>query len=290
LLVNQQRITLKIFLSLYAILVLLVLALLGFNEWSIRGEAIAHAEDKSRALANLASEHMLRMVEISDVALRNAVEYFALRDVEQTASIWADWHNLAQLEGSSIAGEVSQVRYMLVTGSDGRVRLDSHRFPAPLQFLKGSDFFEVQAAIANQRTAGSLFMGVPLLEESGTELYLPLSRRIGRPETGTFGGIVVAAIKPEISNRFFESLGAGRNGILVLIHEDGTILSTNPFRGDLFGHTLGNPRLLEEIRRPGEPRAPAPVRLASECCFDQQERIIRFPHRGLGRSGLLKSA
>ena len=86
---------------------------------------------ESRALANLASEHMLRMVEISDVALRNAVEYFALRDVEQTASIWADWHNLAQLEGSSIAGEVSQVRYMLVTGPEGRVRLNSAPLPSP---------------------------------------------------------------------------------------------------------------------------------------------------------------
>ena len=79
--------------------------------------SIVQAQDKARALANLAAEHMLRMVEINDIALRNAIKYFSLRDVDQSGGIWADWHNLAHLEGSGIAGEVSQVRYMLIIGS-----------------------------------------------------------------------------------------------------------------------------------------------------------------------------
>ena len=64
------------------------------------------------------------------------------------------------------------------------------------------------------------------MEEGGTELYLPISRRIGRPDTGAFSGVVAAAIRPEISNRFFESLGAGQQGILFLMHANGTILSS----------------------------------------------------------------
>ena len=117
---NQQRVTPTIFLSLYAGLVLLVAGLLGFNEWKTREDTIVQAQDKSRALANLAAEHMLRMVEINDIAFRNAIKYFSLRDVEQSGGIWADWHNLAHLEGSGIAGEVSQVRYMLIIGSRRR--------------------------------------------------------------------------------------------------------------------------------------------------------------------------
>jgi len=98
LLVNQQRVTPTIFLSLYAGLVLLVAGLLGFNELKTREDIVVQAQDKSRALANLATEHMLRMVEINDIALRNAIKYFALRDVEQSGGIWQDWHNLAHLK------------------------------------------------------------------------------------------------------------------------------------------------------------------------------------------------
>jgi hypothetical protein len=76
LLVNQQRVTPTIFLSLYAGLVLLVAGLLGFNEMTTREDTIVQAREKSRALANLAAEHMLRMVEINDIALRNAIKYF----------------------------------------------------------------------------------------------------------------------------------------------------------------------------------------------------------------------
>ena len=153
---------------------------------------------------------------------------------------------------------------MLIIGTDGIVRLHSHRFPAAPQSVKGADFFEVQAAIPKLRTAGPLFVGEPVTEEGGTELYLPISRRIGRPDTGAFSGVVAAAIRPEISNRFFESLGAGREGILFLMHANGTILSSNPFRGDLVGHKLANPRLLQEILRrdePGARRCPAGVRM-----------------------------
>ena len=109
--------------SLYAGLVLLVAGLLGFTEWKTREDIVAQAQDKARALANLAAEHMLRMVEINDIALRNAIKYFSLRDVDQSGGIWADWHNLANLEGSGISGEVSQVSYMLIIGADGVVRL-----------------------------------------------------------------------------------------------------------------------------------------------------------------------
>jgi hypothetical protein len=274
LLVNQQRITPTIFLSLYAGLVLLVAGLLCFNEWKTREDIIVQAQDKLRALANLATEHMLRMVEINDIALRNAIKYFSLRDVEQSGGIWADWHNLAHLESSGIAGEVSQVRYMLIIAADGVVRLHSHRFPAAPQTVKGTDFFDVQAAIPKLRTAGPLFIGEPLVEEGGTELYLPISRRIGRPDSGAFSGVVAAAIRPEISNRFFESLGAGQQGILFLMHANGTILSSNPFHSDLVGHKLANPKLLQEIRRQGEPGGTAVARLADECCFDQHSRII----------------
>jgi PAS domain S-box-containing protein len=274
LLVNQQRVTPTIFLSLYAGLVLLVAGLLGFNEMTTREDTIVQAREKSRALANLAAEHMLRMVEINDIALRNAIKYFSLRDVQQSGGIWQDWHNLAHLEGSGIAGEVSQVRYMLIIGSDGVVRLHSHRFPAAPQSVKGADYFEVQAATPKLRTAGPLFVGEPVMEEGGTEPYLPISRRIGRPDTGAFSGVVAAAIRPEISNKFFESLGAGPEGILFLMHANGTILASNPFRSDLVGHKLDNPRLLKEIQRRDEPGTPTGTRLATECCFDQHSRII----------------
>jgi PAS domain S-box-containing protein len=274
LLVSQQRITPTIFVSLYAGLVLLVAVLLGVNEWKAHDATIAQAQDKSRALANLATEHMLRMVETNDTALRNAIQYFMDRDVDQVGADRADWQNLAYLEGSGIAGEASQVRYMLIIGTDGIVRLHSHRFPAAAQSVKGMDFFEVQAAIPKLQVAGPLFVGDPMTAADGTALYLPVSRRIGRPDNGEFNGVVAAAIKPQISNRFFESLDAGPEGILLLMHEDGTILSSNPHRSDLDGHKLPNPRLLQEILQPNKSSTRIRTRLASECCFDQHKRII----------------
>ena len=113
------------------------------------------------------------MVEINDIALRNAIKYFSLRNVDQSGGIWADWHNLAHLEGSGIAGEVSQVRYMLIIGADGIVRLHSHRFPAVPQSVKGLDYFDVQAAIPKLRNAGPLFVGEPLMEDGELNSIFP---------------------------------------------------------------------------------------------------------------------
>ena len=178
---------------------------------------------------------MLRMVEINDIALRNAIEYFALRDVDQSGSIWADWHNLAHLEGSGIAGEVSQVRYMLITGSDGASAWTRTVSRQCRRASRASDFFDVQAAITKLRTAGPLFVGEPLLEEGGTELYLPISRRIGRPETGAFGGSGRGRDPAGNFEQVLRVAGRRPERHPVLMHANGTILSINPFRGDLFG-------------------------------------------------------
>ena len=74
---TQQRVTPTIFLRIYALLLIVVVAMLGYNEWTTRSDALMQAAEKSRALANLATEHTLRMFEINDIALRSAVESLA---------------------------------------------------------------------------------------------------------------------------------------------------------------------------------------------------------------------
>ena len=222
----QQRVTPTIFLRIYALLLLVVVAMLGYNEWTTRSDALTQATEKSRALVNLATEHTLRMFEINDIALRSAVEHFSELDITGIGHSWANWDYLATLEASSIGSELAQIRHMLIIDPAGVVRIHSRRFPLEPIDNSRNDFFQ-----AHKDTSGpSLFVGTPAVDVAGEEIFFSMSRRISRPRDGAFAGVAAAAVKPDISQRFFDSMAAGPNGILFLMHENGTIITSHPFQ------------------------------------------------------------
>lgn len=270
---TQQRVTPTIFIRIYALLLFVVVAMLGYNEWTTRNDALAQAAEKSRALVNLATEHTLRMFEINDIALRSAVEHFSELNISEIGDSWSDWDYLATLEASSIGSELSQIRHMLIIDPAGSVRIHSRRYPVePIDDSK-SDFFQ-----AHKDTSGpSLFVGPPAMDGVAGDIYFSMSRRISRPRDGAFAGVAAAAVKPDISRRFFDSMATGPNSILLLMHENGTIITSHPFRENLIGRKLPDDTLLRTILS-SQPQIPASVSV--KCCFDDQSRIIAYQRIG----------
>ena len=270
---TQQRVTPTIFLRIYVLLLFVVVAMLGYNEWTTRSDALTQAAEKSRALVNLATEHTLRMFEINDIALRSAVEHFSELDITRLGDSWSDWDYLATLEASSIGSELAQIRHMLIVDRNGIVRIHSRRYPVEPMDSSRNDFFQ-----AHKDTSGpSLFVGAPSMDGGETDLYFSMSRRISRPRDGAFAGVAAAAVKPDISRRFFDSMSAGAHGILFLMHENGTIITSHPFRENLIGRKLPDGSLLNTIRN-SQPQLPASVDV--KCCFDDQERVLAYQRVG----------
>jgi PAS domain S-box-containing protein len=271
--VTQQRVTPTIFLRIYALLLLAVLAMLGYNEWTTRSDALTQAAEKSRALVNLATEHTLRMFEINDIALRSAVEHFSELDISSMGRSWANWDYLATLEASSIGSELAQIRHMLIIDPTGTIRIHSRRFPFEPVDGSRNDFFQV-----HKETSGpSLFVGAPAVDVAAEDVYFSMSRRISSPRDGSFAGVAAAAVKPDISRRFFDSMAAGPNGMLFLMHENGTIITSHPYRENLIGRNLPAGTLLETIRS-SKPQGPMSVGV--KCCFDDKERIVAYQRIG----------
>ncbi len=98
---------------------------------------------------------------------------------------------------------------------------------------------------------GLHFGGVVTTRYSGTPVIV-VSRRFDRPD-GSFGGAVVAALKPDFFQAFYDSLATGHDGVAAMLLDDGTMLVRHPEAPELIGANFRNMPLFTDYL----PKAPA---------------------------------
>ena len=85
----------------------------------------------------------------------------------------------------------------------------------------------------------SVRIGAPIVSRSNGRWVIPLSRRLEKPD-GSFAGVVVASIDVGYFRRFYERLDVGRNGGLLLVLGDGTVVLRKPYKEDRIGSSIAS--------------------------------------------------
>ena len=128
---------------------------------------------------------------------------------------------------------VLQVSYTDAGGTMVQSSIDD----APSVNVADREHFRVHV----DRTVNGLYISRPVFGRASGKWSIQMTRRIDKPD-GSFGGIAVASVDPEYFKRFYSDLSLGKDGVVMLVGEDGGIrarsLETDLATADISGSPL----------------------------------------------------
>jgi signal transduction histidine kinase len=229
------------------------LGALAFIEFDRRTTLVV-ARDTGENLARIFAEQAARSFDGFDRVLRNLANALA-------TDPWADLRTIARASDLLSDGLV----VLTYADADGTVRARLGGGPIGGLSLRERAHFQ---ALAGGETG--LYVDRPYLTRSDHRWVIVAGRRVERQ--GRFAGVVVASIDPRYFQRFFETLNAGQDGIVLLGRDDGVILAGTAMTDAMYEAKIGAP----DIARLARERSAGVVERASE--VDQMHRLVAYRH------------
>ena len=170
---------------------------------SIRREAERDAHNIATAVA----EQSDRAIDSVDQMLRT-LAYLVQRDGNR--------FKLADMvsRGLLVNDLVLQVSYTDPTGTMAQSSISD----APTVNVADREHFRVHA----DHKVNGLFISRPVFGRASGKWSIQMTRRIDKPD-GSFGGIAVASVDPDYFKRFYSDLSLGKDGVVMLVGEDGGV-------------------------------------------------------------------
>ncbi len=136
----------------------------------------------------------------------------------------------------------SQFVSFAVIDSDGTMIASSSGPTLPGQFADREYFIYHRT-----HDDDALHINDPVQRRSANGWIIPATRRFNRPD-GSFGGVAVAAINPQYFQNIYDRLELGRNSVVFLVKQDGTLLVRRPFIESNVGRNLAQGRIFTELK------------------------------------------
>ncbi|MBP2295635.1 sensor histidine kinase [Azospirillum rugosum] len=194
-----------------AVAIVLTLGLSGLFAWRDREASIRHARDTAGNVSLLVAEHAARLVETSDLVLRQAVALAG----PPGAPLPDDRAAFDRL--TALARSAPYVVSIWLVDGDGKAVLTTRQFPTP--DLNAADRDYVQTL----RSEGGLFIG-PVENSRFTQEPLILLARPLEAAAGQFRGAAVVSVSPRYIRDIYKSFGLDYARSITLRKADGTIL------------------------------------------------------------------
>ena len=210
-----------------------ICGIVGQMLYESRGELTSHAGTETRNIAEAIAQDVGRNMELLDLSLQ------ALRDGVGDPRVMAldpPLRRAVLFDRAVTARDLGTVFYL---DDEAKIVVESGAEPARSRRFGNSDFFHVHVHDADR----GLFISRPFLSPFDDDWSIALSRRVGRPD-GSFAGVVVAIIKLAYFEKLFGRIELGRNGIMALMRDDGTLLMRRPLDERDIGRVL-DPALLK---------------------------------------------
>lgn len=212
---------------------MLIAALLYFSMYSEYRRTEQQGFDTATNIATLTAEYTASIFDTADQGLAG----IAGRIVPERLDDPAYALSAHEILGNALTASPSVFAYFII-GRDGISRLSS-RAPAipPVDFSGQAVYRELRS-----NPQGGLYISDPLRGLTGTargrwimHMGLPLFGR-----DGAFAGVVAAAISVDALREVYSLVRVGPNSILSLIHHDGHLIVTSPYREELVGLDISN--------------------------------------------------
>jgi diguanylate cyclase (GGDEF)-like protein len=196
-----------------------MLALGSVMLFDLRTDAWRKSEQASDNLILALSRDIARNITLYDHSIQNAIG--ALGEPELA-------HADPKIRQMALFGGASSAEYlgsMMVTDAKGNNIADSLSLtPKPLNFA-----FREHFRVHQRRSDVGLFISRPFEGRLAEEPIIALARRVNNPD-GSFGGIVVGAMRLAYFHHLFDNLDVGPKGSVTLLRADGRVIMRRPFR------------------------------------------------------------
>lgn len=215
----------------YAIRVLVLFCVLlvaaqAWSAWSARQSRLAeHAAATSNMAAALASqaESTIRIVDTVLAGMVERVEHDGMAPPE-AERLRAQMRHMAL--------QVKELHGLFIYGADGRSLATSLDGPAAGNNAD-REYFQHHL---NDRSRNT-YIGKPIRSRSSGVWVLPVSRRLDHPD-GSFAGVVLGTIRIAYFAELYENFDVGKDGVVLLLRDDGTLIYRRPFHERLVGTDL----------------------------------------------------
>jgi diguanylate cyclase (GGDEF)-like protein/PAS domain S-box-containing protein len=248
---------------LAVVLALGIGALFGQAIWAMRSHALRHAESTGANLAYALQQTIGTLLRNLDTSLQGLVQ-----DLEnpQVMALAPDLRNRLLFDYSLHAKELSAV---LVLDAQGQRLFDSAGLPPDEVDFSDRDYFRAFQSGGRQ----GLFIGTPLQTRVTGRDCLPVSRAWFRKD-GSFGGVVVGAVRLDYFHALFAAVELGPKSSLNLYHTTGALVARLPQRDDDAGRNIAGSSNLARIT--SSPRGT----FTSRAVIDGVERLYTFQQVG----------
>jgi signal transduction histidine kinase/ActR/RegA family two-component response regulator len=241
---NRMKLAVVAF-TLVALAALIVLRVADLWWW--RSELLDAGDRRAGNLTMILSAYVRGTLAASDASLRQlTIEAQRIGGAQAPAAVWAPIVGAAQaalpgITSVSIVDAAGIIRHSTQPRIIGQSRRDEY-------------VFHQLATDSSQ----ALVVSTPIFSFTDPkQLLIPLGRRLNQPD-GSFDGIVATAFSPSALRSFFQTVNAGREGVVWVLHPDGLVLFREPSTTNPIGERVpDNPIVRAASRAPtGSLRGP----------------------------------
>ncbi len=217
--------------QLLALLLIGCLSLAALTFWHILDTHRHHSAQAQLNAANLSST-LLNQAELAIVRARTILFGFS----ERLLNDGINERSLQRLQNVARGqvGEYAEIHDLFVLDQHGR-RLISARQTEQSADHSDREYFRQHRA----HTDTAIHIGLPLLDESGSRWFIPVSRRVV-DQAGEFAGVVVIALEVQAFLDYYRSLHLPPNSVVTLRRTDGSVLTHWPLAASSMGSTLND--------------------------------------------------
>lgn len=228
----------------YAIRVLLLFCVLlvAAQAWSAWSAHHSRLTENAAATSNMA--HALAAQAESTVRIVDTVLAGVVEQVEHDGLTPASNERL-RTQLRSMVLQVKELRGLFVYGADGSWLASSMDRPGAGNYA-AREYFQHHLNSRSRNT----YIGMPFRSRSTGAWVLPVSRRLDHPD-GSFAGVALGTIQIAFFAELYESFDVGKEGVVLLARDDGTLIYRRPFNEKLIGTSVANGPVFRMYRSSG---------------------------------------